>query len=163
MRIARVKNESGTWLARVDGATATPIAEEVAGPGRDALREALAAGVDIATAEPVGPEVGLASCTRRGPVKAAQKVMAIGLNYADHAKETGKQPPAAPILFIKTANSIVGPDDPIEWSLATSGQVDYEAELAAVIGRRARDVTPESALDHVLGYTVCNDVSARDA
>ncbi|MBA2608250.1 MAG: fumarylacetoacetate hydrolase family protein [Actinobacteria bacterium] len=91
------------------------------------------------------------------------KVLAIGLNYADHAAETGVTPPANPLIFVKTNNSICGDGDTITWASADSAQVDYEAELAVVIGRRARRVSEADALDYVFGYTCCNDVSARDA
>ena len=91
------------------------------------------------------------------------KVLAIGLNYADHAAESGIVPPANPLIFVKTNNSICGDGDVIRWAGADSSQVDYEAELAVVIGRRARRVTEADALDYVFGYTCCNDVSARDA
>ncbi len=91
------------------------------------------------------------------------KVLAIGLNYADHAAESGVKPPANPLIFVKTNNSICGDGDTITWAAADSAQVDYEAELAVVIGRRARRVSEADALDYVFGYTCCNDVSARDA
>lgn len=91
------------------------------------------------------------------------KVLAIGLNYVDHAAESGVKPPANPLIFVKTNNSICGDGDTIRWAAADSSQVDYEAELAVVIGTKARRVPVADALDHVLGYTCCNDVSARDA
>ncbi|MEY2470602.1 MAG: hypothetical protein QOF21_3300 [Actinomycetota bacterium] len=91
------------------------------------------------------------------------KVLAIGLNYADHARESGMTPPANPLIFVKTNNSICRDGDPIVWAGADSSQVDYEAELAVVIGRRARRVSEADALSYVFGYTCCNDVSARDA
>lgn len=91
------------------------------------------------------------------------KVLAIGLNYADHAGEQSVEPPKSPLIFVKTNNSICGDGDPITWAGADSSQVDYEAELAVVIGRRARRVTEADALNYVFGYTCCNDVSARDA
>ncbi len=95
------------------------------------------------------------------PVLRPQKVIGIGLNYKDHAEEIKSQPPKQPLLFGMYANAIIGPDQPIIVP-AMSRQVDYEAELGVVIGRRARHVTVESALDYVAGYTIVNDVSARD-
>lgn len=163
MRIARVTDGKQTYVARLSatGDTVVPIHAEEAGPGRDGLRELLATdGVDAAA---VADERPLDSVRLLAPVVNPQKVLAIGLNYARHAKEGGMQPPKNPIMFPKTTNSIVGPDDVIRYSKDDSTQVDYEVELAVVIGRRARRVSVDDALDYVLGYTVCNDVSARDA
>ncbi|HVT77346.1 MAG TPA: fumarylacetoacetate hydrolase family protein [Acidimicrobiales bacterium] len=91
------------------------------------------------------------------------KVLAIGLNYADHARESGMEPPKSPLIFVKTNNSICYDGDPIRWAAVDSSQVDYEAELAVIIGTKARRVSEADALDYVFGYTCCNDVSARDA
>jgi len=96
------------------------------------------------------------------PVPDPTKVVAIGLNYADHAAEQGTPPPDRPLVFAKFPSSIVGPGDPIRWDRSLTDQVDYEAELGVVIGRRARNVSEKDALDHVFGYTCLNDVSARD-
>ena len=90
-------------------------------------------------------------------------ILAIGLNYKKHAEEGGKGAPAQPILFIKATNSLQNPGEPIELPRhLASSQVDYECELAVVIGRRCKNVPKEAALDYVLGYTGANDVSARD-
>ena len=91
------------------------------------------------------------------------KVLAIGLNYADHAGEQAVEPPKSPLIFVKTNNSICFDGDPITWCAEDSSQVDYEAELAVVIGTKARRVSEAAALNYVFGYTCCNDVSARDA
>ena len=96
------------------------------------------------------------------PVPRPGKVVAIGRNYRAHAEEEGVEPPEAPLIFAKWPSSVVGPGGEIRWDPRLTGQVDYEAELAAVIGRRARRVPVAEALDHVLGYTCLNDVSARD-
>ncbi len=89
------------------------------------------------------------------------KVVAVGLNYKDHARELGMKIPEEPVLFIKPNTSICGPDDPVVYPL-TSKQVDYEAELGIVIGRKAKDIDVSSASDFILGYTCVNDVTARD-
>jgi len=90
-------------------------------------------------------------------------IFAIGMNYQKHAAESGKGVPAKPILFMKSTNSIQNPGDPIELPRhLASTQVDYECELAVLIGRRCKNVSRAEALDYVLGYTCCNDVSARD-
>ena len=90
------------------------------------------------------------------------KILAIGLNYADHAKETGKEPPAAPLIFAKLTSAVIGPNEAITWRQSITTEVDYEGELAVVIGRRAKDVPEAQAMEHVFGYTCANDVSARD-
>lgn len=95
------------------------------------------------------------------PAVRASKILAIGRNYADHAIEGGSAPPKAPLIFNKLPNSLSAHDAPIVLP-TISAQVDYEAELAVVIGRTARRVTEADALDYVFGYTLINDVSARD-
>lgn len=104
----------------------------------------------------------LAEASLLAPVPRPGKVIAIGRNYADHVTEDGAVPPPSPLIFAKFPSSVVGPGADIEWDPALTEQVDYEAELAVVIGRRARRVSAQDALDYVLGYTCLNDVSARD-
>jgi acylpyruvate hydrolase len=99
--------------------------------------------------------------TFRAPVTHPQKVIGIGLNYRDHVEELKAQLPKQPLLFAMYASAIIGPNDSIVIP-PMSRQIDYEAEMAVVIGKRARHVSPESALDYVAGYTIFNDVSARD-
>jgi 2-keto-4-pentenoate hydratase/2-oxohepta-3-ene-1,7-dioic acid hydratase in catechol pathway len=96
------------------------------------------------------------------PVPNPSKVIAIGLNYRDHAREQGAPIPERPIIFAKFPTSVIGPGDAITWDPALTQQVDYEAELAVVIGQMARNVSEEDALSVVAGYTCGNDVSARD-
>jgi len=98
------------------------------------------------------------------PLPRPGKVVAIGLNYADHAAEAAGKvvAPAVPPVFAKFPSSIIGPGEPITYSPALTKEVDYEAELAVVIDRPARDVPEADALSHVFGYTCLNDVSARD-
>lgn len=88
------------------------------------------------------------------------KVIGIGLNYREHARESGMAAPTEPILFLKAPNSLSGPSDPIVMPVGSS-QVDWEVELGVVIGRRASNVSPQDALSHVAGYCVFNDVSER--
>lgn len=97
----------------------------------------------------------------KSPILHPQKVIGIGLNYRDHAEEAKIPIPKSPLLFGMYANAIIGPDSPIVIPPATN-QVDYEAELAVVIGTRARRVSVEEALDYVAGYSIMHDVSARD-
>jgi 2-keto-4-pentenoate hydratase/2-oxohepta-3-ene-1,7-dioic acid hydratase in catechol pathway len=90
-------------------------------------------------------------------------ILAIGLNYKKHAEEGGKGVPERPMLFIKSTTSLQNPGDPIELPRKlASNEVDYECELAVVIGRTCKNATRANALDYVLGYTAANDVSARD-
>jgi 2-keto-4-pentenoate hydratase/2-oxohepta-3-ene-1,7-dioic acid hydratase in catechol pathway len=89
------------------------------------------------------------------------KIIALGLNYRDHAAEFGRQVPDEPLIFMKPSTSVIGPDSSIVYP-NMSRRVDYEAELALVIGHTARRVAEENALDYVLGYTCFNDVTARD-
>jgi 2-keto-4-pentenoate hydratase/2-oxohepta-3-ene-1,7-dioic acid hydratase in catechol pathway len=99
---------------------------------------------------------------RLAPVVPAQ-ILCIGLNYRQHAAETGAKIPERPILFVKGNNTLQHPGEPILIPRRLrSEEVDYECELAVVIGRSAKNVSRARALDHVLGYTCCNDVSARD-
>ena len=89
------------------------------------------------------------------------KIIGIGKNYADHAREMGGEPPAEPLMFLKPTTTVIGPDDPIVLP-PESTEVHYEAELAVVIGRLCRRVPADQALSVVLGYTCANDVTARD-
>jgi len=95
------------------------------------------------------------------PVPRPGKLICIGLNYRDHAAESNMAIPKQPVVFSKFSTAVIAPGEAVVLP-ATSTQVDYEAELAVVIGRRAKDVSAERALDYVLGYTCFNDVSARD-
>jgi len=105
--------------------------------------------------------VPLASTRLLAPIERPGKITCIGLNYADHAREQGIEPPASPIFFVKTANTICGPGDPIVLP-PNSTQVDYEAEFAVVIGKGGKNIPEERAMEHVAGYMILNDVSARD-
>ncbi len=96
------------------------------------------------------------------PLTNPSKIIAIGLNYLDHASETRLDLPATPLVFAKFPSSITGPTDPIRIPQALTSQVDFEVELAVVIGRKAKNVSKSRALEYVFGYTVLNDISARD-
>ena len=89
-------------------------------------------------------------------------ILALGFSYGRHAGETASRAPESPVLFIKGTNSLLGPGGTIFLPKAGPEEVDYEAELALVIGKRAKNVSPEEAMEFVLGYTCGNDVSARD-
>ena len=107
------------------------------------------------------PDAALANVRLLAPVARPGKIMAIGLNYADHIRETGQKKPPHQIWFTKAVTSINGPFDPIELPIA-SAQLDYEAELVVIVGKRCKHVPKESAADVVFGYCAGNDVSVRD-
>jgi 2,4-diketo-3-deoxy-L-fuconate hydrolase len=95
------------------------------------------------------------------PVTGISKFVAIGLNYVDHAKETGAQIPSEPIFFLKANTALSGPNDPVEKPRGST-KLDWEVEIAAIIGTRAKYVSEADALNHVAGYCICNDVSERN-
>jgi len=105
--------------------------------------------------DPVQPERLLA------PVTDPDKIICIGLNYLSHAQEQGAEPPETPTVFAKYRNALAAPDSEVKLP-DYSSKVDYEAEVAFVIGKRAKDVSEADALDHVAGYMLLNDLSARD-
>jgi 2-keto-4-pentenoate hydratase/2-oxohepta-3-ene-1,7-dioic acid hydratase in catechol pathway len=96
------------------------------------------------------------------PIARPPKIICIGLNYRDHAAEQKKEPPSAPLLFSKASNAVIGDGDEIRIPKGVSEKVDHEVELGVVIGKEAWQVSKEDALDHVFGYTIVNDVTARD-
>lgn len=96
------------------------------------------------------------------PAPRPGKIIAIGQNYMDHCREQGLEPPPLPIIFAKFTSSLNHPGSPICWDPRLTSKVDFEAELAVVIGTEAKRVRSADALKHVLGYTAANDVSARD-
>lgn len=106
--------------------------------------------------------VPLSSVELMAPVPRPGKVAAAGVNYRSHGAEQNREPPDHPVLFAKFASAVIGHGQAIRWSPRLTRAVDFEAELAVVIGRSARCVDASTALDHVAGYTCLNDVSARD-
>lgn len=96
------------------------------------------------------------------PWASPSKIMAIGRNYADHAKESKSAIPERPLLFAKFPTTIIGPNEEVTWDPVLSDKIDFEAELAVIIGQTARRVAEADALAYVFGYTCANDVTARD-
>ena len=96
------------------------------------------------------------------PIKTPAKIVAIGLNYIDHCHESGLAVPEKPVVFTKHTNTITGPNDDVCWRTEITTEVDYEVELGVIIGKKTSRVSREDALEHVFGYSVVNDVSARD-
>ena len=108
-----------------------------------------------------GEKIALEKVKLLAPVIPRSKVVCVGKNYADHAKEMDSVVPEQPVIFIKPNTSVIGPDDAIVWP-AMSKKVDHEAELAIVIGKICKDVPKERVKDVIFGYTIGNDVTARD-
>jgi 2-keto-4-pentenoate hydratase/2-oxohepta-3-ene-1,7-dioic acid hydratase in catechol pathway len=129
------------------------------------LKELLVGGDDVkrrlAAALSTGATIDPGSVRLLAPIREPQKVICVGLNYADHARESGLEPPPEPVIFNKFPTAVAAHGDAIPLP-GESQEVDYEAELVVVIGRRARRVAVENALDYIGGYCVGNDVSARD-
>lgn len=103
----------------------------------------------------------LADVKLRAPVARPGKIVCVGLNYADHAREQGIEPPSSPVFFLKSCNTVSGPGDPVVIP-PNSEQVDYEAEFAVVLGKRGRRIPEDEAYSHVAGYMILHDVTARD-
>jgi 2-keto-4-pentenoate hydratase/2-oxohepta-3-ene-1,7-dioic acid hydratase in catechol pathway len=101
------------------------------------------------------------SVTLEAPIARPGKIVALGKNYLDHVEETGSDVPEFPAIFAKFPSSVIGPDDPIVMPKVSS-KIDWEVELGVVIGKSCKDVTEDQSLDYIAGYTVINDVSARD-
>jgi 2-keto-4-pentenoate hydratase/2-oxohepta-3-ene-1,7-dioic acid hydratase in catechol pathway len=145
--------------ARASGIPEEPFADVLSflAAGDSALAQA----VRLIQQAPQGAFIPLSKVRLRAPIPRPGKIVAIGLNYRDHSIESGaKEPPKWPVIFAKFPTSIAGPEDPIIIP-AGSPDVDYEAELAVVIGRKAKGISAGNALDFVAGYMALNDVSAR--
>ena len=125
------------------------------------MPEFLASGVEIDTllTDDVSP---LAEAKLLPPVGAPPAILAVGLNYRAHAEEGGREVPSTPVIFTKHHNCVIGPGDGIHIPRAAPDKVDYEGELAIVIGKRCRHVPKDRAHEIIAGYTVMNDVSVRD-
>ena len=125
------------------------------------MPEFLASGVEIDTmlTDDVRP---LAEAKLLPPVGAPPAILAVGLNYRAHAEEGGREVPSTPVIFTKHHNCVIGPGDGIHIPRAAPDKVDYEGELAIVIGKRCRHVPKDRAHEIIAGYTVMNDVSVRD-
>jgi 2,4-didehydro-3-deoxy-L-rhamnonate hydrolase len=169
MHLLTCRTSDGETLGVAAGDRWQPVAELVSNGART-MADLIAAGPDalgalvdaVATTDIAQDGRPLSEVDYLAPVPRPGKVVAIGRNYREHAVEEGVDPPTAPLIFAKWPSSVVGAGSEIRWDPALTDQVDYEAELAVVIGRTARRVTPDRALEHVLGYTCLNDVSARD-
>jgi len=171
VRLISTREQAGETLGVVVGDRWLPAREILAG-GPATIRDLLDRG------EPGVADLGAAASAARdriadsgrplagtgllAPVPRPGKIVAIGRNYREHVAEEQSEPPPAPLMFAKWPSATIGAGAEIRWDPDLTGQVDWEAELAVVIGTPARNVPLERALDHVLGYTCLNDVSARD-
>ncbi|HEX4250785.1 MAG TPA: fumarylacetoacetate hydrolase family protein [Pseudonocardia sp.] len=155
MAYASYEYEGRGRVGRVSGDRLVPLAG-LTELGRDTPTEVLASAANSAE-----PSVALADVRLLPVVPNPDKILCVGLNYHSHVGETGRELPTYPVLFAKFASSLIGASDDIVLP-PESTQVDYEAELAVVIGRTGRRIPRASALEHVLGYTVANDVTMRD-
>jgi 2-keto-4-pentenoate hydratase/2-oxohepta-3-ene-1,7-dioic acid hydratase in catechol pathway len=147
VRIARIAHPAGVAFVTVDGEDDDLVAREVADH-------------PFGTPTYTGKSWPMADVRVLAPILPS-KVVCIGKNYADHAREMGGEPPADPVMFLKPSTSVIGPNAPIKLP-ADSSRVDFEGELVVVIGRPCRDVKAAQAASVILGYTIGNDVTARD-
>jgi 2-keto-4-pentenoate hydratase/2-oxohepta-3-ene-1,7-dioic acid hydratase in catechol pathway len=165
MRIARFSADGAVRYGVVDPGAAAANGHPVNGQAADRLTVAEIGG------HPFGPSEGDVKLTGEryevddvrllAPVLPS-KVVAIGRNYAEHARELGNEPPAEPLIFLKPSTAVIGPGDPIVRPARLSKRVDFEGELAVVFGRLCRDVPADRVPEVIFGYTCANDVTARD-
>lgn len=158
------KSESRARLGLITSGGVIDLAKAVPGLPTDMV-SLIAAGPDaLAAASKAGNSVahfGMSDVILNAPMPRPPKVIAIGLNYRTHAAESKMEIPKVPLVFTKQSTSVTGPNDPIFWS-EEGKALDYEGELAIVIGKKCRRVPKEKAKQVILGYTVLNDVSVRD-
>lgn len=126
--------------------------------GGDAMLERVRAAIESATRR----DFDIDKVSIVAPLFSPRKIVGVGMNYTDHCEGAGLPLPKEPLLFSKFASSVTGPYAELSWPQDVTQQVDYEVELGVVIGRRGRNIKEEDALDYVCGYTVVNDMTARD-
>jgi 2-keto-4-pentenoate hydratase/2-oxohepta-3-ene-1,7-dioic acid hydratase in catechol pathway/nucleoside-diphosphate-sugar epimerase len=156
------RDNGATNIGLLQGDTIRSIESSALPKDMRALLGTLPEGVPaLRRAASSGPSYALSSVRLLAPIGDPDKVLCVGLNYKDHAEESKMPLPQYPVIFAKFSNAIVGPEDTIRLP-PTSDEVDYEVELVIVIGRGGKSIKRENAMEHVAGYTVGNDVSARD-
>ncbi|MEZ5073208.1 MAG: fumarylacetoacetate hydrolase family protein [Solirubrobacterales bacterium] len=151
----------GASLAVAVAGAADERLEPLADPGGLGLLGLIAAGPEALADAYAGRTTASGPLELVAPLR-PPKIVAIGLNYLDHIRESNAPRPEVPLIFTKFPTSVIGPGDPIPIDAGLTERVDWEVELAAVIGRRMRRVAAADALGGVFGYTIANDVSARD-
>ncbi len=135
--------------------------EEFIGLGEEGMRTVEQLMLDPTKTEERKVTIKIGDATFLAPVFSPPKIICLGLNYRDHAEESGADIPDEPIIFMKPRTSIIGPDEPIMRPSFVK-ELDYEAELAIIIGKKGRNIPVSEAKKHVFGYTAFNDVSARE-
>lgn len=148
-------------LSRIAKRSIPTIMDEFIALGQDGLNEAEELLKDSTVEEKRRATLRISQVKVLAPVLSPPKIICLGLNYRDHAAEQNRSLPDEPIIFMKPRTAIIGPDEPIVKPPFVK-KLDYEAELAVVIGRRGKNITVEEAGKHIFGYTCFNDVSARD-
>ncbi len=165
MRLVSFDNGDGPRAGVLEDGRVLDAWAALGEPHRGSLRELLAAGrIDDlrgALGNSGAPSHPLPSVALQPPIPDPDKIVCIGLNYGKHAAEGGMEPPSAPTIFAKYRNALAASGATVRLP-ANSDKVDYEAEVAFVVGRRAAGVAEAEALDHIAGYTLLNDLSARD-
>ncbi|MCP4165147.1 MAG: fumarylacetoacetate hydrolase family protein [Chloroflexi bacterium] len=156
MRLVTIRYQNETLAAVWEDNAVLPLpwpdAKSAIEAGLESIRQAAAAAQPLA----------LDSFILEAPIRRPGKIIAVGLNYLDHCLEQNLTPPEHPTLFTKFSTSVNRPNGELRWDPALTQKVDYEAELAVVIGKQARRVDARQAYDFVFGYTCLNDVTARD-
>ena len=153
MKIAQYYDHEQIRLGRIDGESLLPL--DFQGSMMDFIEQG-------APAKPKGPVLPLEEIRFAPAVSRPSKIIALGLNYMDHARESKGTIPKVPLLFAKFPNSLTGHKEPLIWSMEITKKVDFEAELAVIIGRKIYRPQPHEVMDAVFGYACANDVSARD-
>src|SRR4051794_30311253 len=162
MRLVTYRSKRGDRAGVLVGREIVDAWDLLGGDG-SSVRDVLEAErvLDLATAAEASATLTLADLELLPPVPDPDKIICLGLNYRAHAAEAGIDPPDSPTFFAKFRNALAAPGATVPLP-AASDKVDYEAEVAFVVGRRAKDVDPADAIHHVAGYTLLNDLSARD-
>ncbi len=167
MRLISYRDSEATRLGAIDGERVINLHRASGGALPDSMLEFLRLGEagmqqarGLITDEIEAVELGAVELL--APIPQPGKIVAIGLNYLDHVRESGIPMPDLATMFCKFPSSVIGSGSEIRWSGQLTQQVDYEAELAVVIGKTARNVDQANAYDYIAGYMNCNDVSARD-
>jgi len=160
MRLVTFTHAGSTRVGRLEGDEIVDLA--TAAPNLPTEMVALLAAGGMPAAEAAqGARLPAAEVRLEAPLLRPPKILAVGLNYADHVAETGREPPPIPMIFNKQSTAVTGPGQPIHRP-RVSQQLDYEGELAFVVGQRCRHVPRERATEVIAGFTICDDISVRD-
>lgn len=161
MKLAACRDlNGGLGLAIVTDEVVLPIRDESASSMQDLIDDWSHLASHLSGEEVLG--VSLESAHLGPPITQPHNIIGVGKNYPLHALEEGADVPEVPLLFSKHTSALTGPFDTIEWDATYTSQVDWEGELGVVIGRKARRITPDEAPEHIFGFTIANDVTARD-